>query len=286
MIDLIRILREPAADAAGASGGAGEDKGAAGADKGVADAASGADKGAASDDKGKAVADGDKGKSVLDMAKSDKPAETPEQKTAREATEDANKKLLAADDKSLSAEDLAKKQALVKAQEDQKKADADKNKGQAPEKYEFKAPEGMTLDQALVDKVTPIFKEIGLSQEQANKFFDAYANNVKDMAKAQEDSFNKYCDQLKDETIKSLGADYEKELSYAAKARDRFVSTELLEKLNQSGFANDKDMVKMLITMGKLISEDKIVKATDGAPAKTEVTAKDMFPSMSGADKR
>lgn len=294
MIDIIKILRDPAGDAAaGAAAGAAKDSGApaagAGAaapvvDAGAAPAGGDKDKGAAGSDAGKA-------KSLLDQAKAPAAAETPEQKTAREATETENKRLLAADDKALSAEDLAKKQALVKAADDAKKAEGDKNKGQAPEKYEFKAPEGMTLDQALVDKVSPIFKELGLTQEQANKLFNAYAENVKvstaAIAKAQDDSFNKFVEGLKDETIKSLGADYEKELSFAARARDRFASTELIEKLNQSGFANDKDMIGLFIKIGKLISEDKTINGAAGQPgAEGKVTASQMFPSMEGADKR
>ena len=43
-----------------------------------------------------------------------------------------------------------------------------------PEKYDFKAPEGQSLDAALVEKATPIFKELGLSQDAAQKLVDFY----------------------------------------------------------------------------------------------------------------
>lgn len=54
----------------------------------------------------------------------------------------------------------------------------------APEKYEFKAPEGTEFDQATLDKVTPIFKELGLSQDQAQKLVDFYAEQSTQAAEA------------------------------------------------------------------------------------------------------
>lgn len=44
-----------------------------------------------------------------------------------------------------------------------------------PEKYEFKSPvEGQTYPDALIDKATPIFKELGLDQAQADKLIGVW----------------------------------------------------------------------------------------------------------------
>lgn len=48
-----------------------------------------------------------------------------------------------------------------------------------PESYTFKAPDGGALDQTLVDAATPIFKELGLSQAQADKLVDLYTARVR-----------------------------------------------------------------------------------------------------------
>src|SRR5262245_60440079 len=48
----------------------------------------------------------------------------------------------------------------------------------APEKYEFKAPEGVTLDTGLVNDFTPLAKELGMSQDAAQKVVDLYASKV------------------------------------------------------------------------------------------------------------
>ena len=46
----------------------------------------------------------------------------------------------------------------------------------APETYaDFKAPEGQTLDKATIEAALPIFKELGLSQDAAQKLVDFHA---------------------------------------------------------------------------------------------------------------
>jgi hypothetical protein len=77
----------------------------------------------------------------------------------------------------------------------------------APETYaEFKAPEGYTLDEATVAKATPIFKELGLSQDQAQKLVDFYGDLSREAAeepfKAYEATRNGWRDEvIKDATL-------------------------------------------------------------------------------------
>jgi hypothetical protein len=55
----------------------------------------------------------------------------------------------------------------------------------APEKYaDFKAPEGFELDPKALEVAAPIFKELNLSQEGAQKLIDFYAQQSKDAAEA------------------------------------------------------------------------------------------------------
>lgn len=208
---------------------------------------------------------------------------------AKEAQETEDKRILDADETTLSDEDKEKRGVLVKSQEDKKlletkdedlteeekarkkvlvdakeaEANKDKSKNKAPEKYEFKVPEGMTVDQALADKVSPLFKEVGLTQEQAQKLVDVYAEHIKTLGvegkAAEEKSFQKFLEESRQETVKELGADYKKELAFAAKVRNRLLSPETIELFNSSGLANNVNLIKDLISIGKLISEDKIV---------------------------
>src|SRR4051812_21105599 len=38
-----------------------------------------------------------------------------------------------------------------------------------PDQYQLTAPEGLTLDPVAIELATPVFRELGLSNEQANK---------------------------------------------------------------------------------------------------------------------
>lgn len=58
-----------------------------------------------------------------------------------------------------------------------------------PEVYEFTAPENYTIDAALLEKATPIFKELGLTQEQAQKLVDIQVAREIENAKAPEASY-------------------------------------------------------------------------------------------------
>ena len=49
----------------------------------------------------------------------------------------------------------------------------------APESYtDFSVPEGHTLDAAAIESATPLFRELGLSQDQAQKLVDFYSTQV------------------------------------------------------------------------------------------------------------
>ncbi len=190
---------------------------------------------------------------------------TAEEKAAKETQLAADKKLMETEDKDLKPEELAKKQELIKA-----KQEADSKV--VPEKYEFKVPEGMTLDTALVDKLTPVLKELGISQSAAQKLMDAYAPHIAEQFKAQQksldDGWNKIKSDWKNETTKLLGAEPAKELAHAAKFINKFGTPELRQMLNDTGVGNHPEMVKIMIAAGKAISEDAMPsgKKTSGNP--------------------
>lgn len=76
------------------------------------------------------------------------------------------------------SEDERKAEDKVKAEEAEKKA-KEAAKDIVPEKYdEFKVPEGMELDKEMMNEATPLFKEIGLSQEKAQKIADLYGTKI------------------------------------------------------------------------------------------------------------
>ena len=53
-----------------------------------------------------------------------------------------------------------------------------------PEKYEFKAPEGYEIDKAFAEAATAAFKELNLTQAQADKLTELYTAKAQEMAEA------------------------------------------------------------------------------------------------------
>lgn len=152
----------------------------------------------------------------------------------------------------------------------------------APEKYEFKAPEGVTLDQAALDAAAPVFKELGLTNDQANKLVALQASLAANQEKADLKLWEDSQAKQKEEAIKGLGPKWQEELAFAAVARDRFFSKEAVQALNFAGVANNIHILRAFITMGRQISPEKLV---DGTPAQSEKQsdATKLYPSMAGA---
>jgi len=184
----------------------------------------------------------------------------------KQTQEVENKRLLETPDDKLSDDDKIKKTEVVKAKE---VADKAARKNIIPEKYEFTVPEGMALDVEYADKASVILKKHGITQSAASELATLAAEQIKKIVEGKEKSdaenFSKFVNGLREETIKELGANYKQELAAAAKARDRLMPKELVQKLNDSGLANDKDVVKFLISLGKSISEGKFIEGRSSA---------------------
>lgn len=151
------------------------------------------------------------------------------------------------------------------------KKPADKPAG-APEKYsDFKLPEGVTLDSDAAAAFTAEAKKLNLTQEAAQSLIDLQAkvaldNQNKEIAQAAQVKKD-----WEAQVKKDLGNEYDKEMSLAAKARDKFVPKPLMDFLNESGLGSHPEMVKLFAKLGKAIAEDDFV---EGKPGSTEPTEK------------
>lgn len=59
----------------------------------------------------------------------------------------------------------------------------------APDAYTFKAPENYTIDAKLLETVTPVFKELGLTQDQAQRLVDIQVARELALAKGPQDAY-------------------------------------------------------------------------------------------------
>jgi len=144
-----------------------------------------------------------------------------------------------------------------------------------PEKYEFKLPEGITLDEAQMKLVDPAFRELGLSNEQAQKLVDIQLALNKQNEDFHVKAFNQYVEDLKTEAKTYFGQKLPEVMRNVARARDTFMPKSadgkehpLQEKLNISGLANDKDVLEFFDKVGRTISEGKFVDGKRSAPVK------------------
>lgn len=155
-----------------------------------------------------------------------------------------------------------------------------------PEKYDVKVPEGMTLDVATLELFSPIFKELGITNEGAQKLVDVYAPLISSSAdKIREENLRQFSDMVKEwskESLTELGAESKQKLAMCGKALQKFGTPELREMLNQTGVGSHKELVKFMAKVGATISEDSFVD-TPGQPHELSEAdrLKKMYPSMS-----
>jgi hypothetical protein len=158
------------------------------------------------------------------------------------------------------------------AKEGAVKTEGEPAKPVVPEKYEVKAPDGITLDEAMLEKFTPIAKELGLSNEQVQKLADFQATQIVSAQAAQKQAFETFVQQTEKETIDFYGNKLDAELIDVAKGRDQFADQAVLDMLEATGLASHKSFIGMFGRIGRAISEHKLV---EGKTAVAEDTRTD-----------
>ncbi|HHA1506267.1 TPA: peptidase [Enterobacter hormaechei subsp. xiangfangensis] len=136
----------------------------------------------------------------------------------------------------------------------------------APEKYEFKAGEGVELDTEALKDFEPVARELNLTNEQAQKLVDAYPKILAGVQQRQAEAWQKQTE-VWAETVKAdkeIGGDkLTANLSAAQRALDQFGTPELKEYLNATGLGNHPDLVKTFVKIGKAMSEDGMVDGSN-----------------------
>lgn len=139
-----------------------------------------------------------------------------------------------------------------------------KTESAAPEQYaDFAAPEGGRIDAALVSEFVPLAKELGLSQDAAQKVVDLYASKVMPHI---EQVFAEQHAQRVEEWGKATrddkeigGQSFNANVQTAQKAIARFGTPELKELLDTTGLGNNPEFVRFCMRVGNQISEDTLV---------------------------
>ena len=145
--------------------------------------------------------------------------------------------------------------------------DTDDSSQTPPDTYaDFDLPEGMPLDEALLNEATPIFKDLGLTQEQAQKLVDFQVKQVQASSQSQVDAFNQLMQDWREKSKNDseFGGDkFDESIAVARSAVDKFGTPELKQLLEEHGVGNHPEVIRFMVKVGKLTSED--VPGTSGA---------------------
>lgn len=158
-----------------------------------------------------------------------------------------------------------------------------------PEAYELTAPEGMNLDAELLAEATPVFKEIGLSNEAANKIMPFAGKLVEKTAAAIEAKMvegaaaqrKAWLDDAK--AAEDIGGSkWDATLHTAAKGLDALgykEGSDFRKLLTETGLGNHPDMIRIAAKLGALVGEDGAFVTAD-AGAKVDVPLeKRLYPN-------
>ncbi|OMG61471.1 hypothetical protein AUR59_020125 [Stutzerimonas balearica] len=150
------------------------------------------------------------------------------------------------------------------------KTDGDGQPQGAPEDYtDFKLADGAELDAEVLTSFKGIAKELGISQEAAQKLIDLQgqldSKRMQALEAAQAEQSQRWADAVKAD--KELGGEnYDKTVETAIKAVEKFGSPELRALLNETGIGNHPELVKFCHRIGKALSEDSLVMGGDQKP--------------------
>jgi len=137
-------------------------------------------------------------------------------------------------------------------------------------------PEGFEMDADLMGEFEPLAKELKLTQEQGAKFTELYTQGVQkvfdNILAQQTAAIQQWAKDTQADT--EIGnANYEESTKLASKAIQTFGSDKLKEALNQTGMGNHPELVRMMVNIGKAISEDSFTAPDAGTGQKDDLSS-------------
>jgi hypothetical protein len=156
------------------------------------------------------------------------------------------------------------------AKPDEKKADdktteAAVEKPAAPEKYDLKMPESSKLSQDQIDKIAAIAREQGLSNEAAQKLVNEQHEVVSGFEASLQSNFKETVEEWKAQAAKDTeygGAEFTRNVELAKRVVSRYGSDEFVKALDESGFGNHPELLRVFVRIGNAMGEDRLVTSS------------------------
>lgn len=178
-------------------------------------------------------------------------------------------------------EDAADPEAAAGEGEGEDKADDPADTVPEDGKYELTMPDGVELDQALMDEIAPQFKELGLTTKQAqslaDKFIAAQASKAEAQAQGWAKTVSDWVDQAKADPEMG-GAKWDGTVKTASGLVGKFGTPELKEFFNASGAGNHPEMIRFMAKVGAMISEDNPAISENPGKGRSADSASILYP--------
>lgn len=226
------LFEEPNEGGAGGTGDTGGDKG------GDADNGGDGTGDEKSADNAAAILTGGTGKTDDNLEKDDATQKTADDKTGDDA-----------DDKT--------------GDDDKGAADDDKDAVVPEGDYDFTMPEGVELDSTLAERMSPIMKELGITQGQANKLAAELSGHIAQQATAQAEGFVKQVNDwtatsMADKELGGTDAKWKETVALANAAIDKVGTPEFTAMLGQTGVSNHPEMIRVMLRVARALGEDNL----------------------------
>lgn len=168
------------------------------------------------------------------------------------------------------------------------KKETNQNQSVIPEKYVFTNENGEAYSDDDVSEFSNFVRDVGLSQEQATKVFNAYVADIKQLKQDFDNAqINSQAEQKKawKQAVMSDaeigGQNFETTKANISKVMNTYATPELRQYLNQSGLGYNPAFIKFVATIGKnLASDNQFIGGSTAPRAETEQErAKRMYPN-------
>ncbi|HCE7072074.1 TPA: hypothetical protein NHP82_002913 [Pseudomonas aeruginosa] len=177
----------------------------------------------------------------------------------------------------------SQQQAAEQGQQQQAQAQQQEQKPAVPDAYKFALPEGYDFSAEAQAEWSGVFKELGLTQEQASKLVEMDAKRQASGAQASEQAAIEYRNQQVSKWESELkqdaafgGANFEANVGIAQKALADYGTPELTAMLKESGLGSHPEVVRFFHRVGQQLAEGKLHRTTTEVP-KQEISIVDAF---------
>lgn len=165
----------------------------------------------------------------------------------------------------------------------------------APEAYtDFKVPEGYTLDKETLGEAAPIFKELGLSQDQAQKLVDFYTKRIDSTVNARMDEYTRTREGWQAEVKAKYGqqlTEVKATVGRALASLDPKVAENFKQVMDMTGAGDNPAFIEAFYQLSKRATEGRPVTPGNPSAAGQQAPgsrarpspAQSMFPNLPSA---